>query len=166
MNEHAVFPAVLRRALDELGLTPYRLADKSKVSASTICKIFNYQKYGRRVTEAQALRLFVGLVLDELRGREMLDLLHVEDAVFFTKLDGSLEAKKLTRDQLAITAGVGAERLEEARSGGRPLREALKLRLLIEASCSPAEIRDANLFLQAGDFRILSGGSDDTRRAA
>jgi hypothetical protein len=74
--------------------------------------------------------------------------------------------KRLTRAQLAITAGVGAERLEEARSGGRPLREALKLRLLIEASCSPVEIRDANVFLQAGDFRILGGGSDDTRRAA
>jgi hypothetical protein len=118
------------------------------------------------VTEAQALRFFVGLALDDLRGQEMLDLLHVKDAMFFNRLDDLLGLKKVTRAQLAIMAGVGAERLEEARSGRRPLREALKLRLLIEARCSPVEIRDANVLLQAGDFRILSGGSEDARHAA
>jgi hypothetical protein len=166
MKEQPVFPAVLQRALDESGMKAYGLAANSKVSASTICKIFNYEKYKRRVTEAQVLRFFVGLVLDESRRREILDLLHVKDAVFFNKLDELLESRKMTCAQLAIVASVGAERLEEGRSGRRPLQEALKLRLLIEACCKPVEIRDANVLLQAGDFRILGGGSDDVRRVA
>lgn len=166
MNEEPVFPAVLQRALDESGMKAYRLALNSGVSASTICKIFNYEKYRRRVTEAQVLRMFVGLVLDEPRRREILDLLHVKDAVFFCKLDELLEPGRMTCAQLAILANVGAERLEAGRSGRRPLREALKLRLLIEARCKPVEIRDANVLLQASGSYILGGGSDDARRAA
>lgn len=166
MKEQPVFPAVLQRALDEFGMKAYRLAENSGVSASTICKLFNYEKYRRRVTEAQVLRFFVGLVLEVPRRREILDLLHVNDAVFFIKLDELLEPKRMTCAQLAILATIGEERVGEGRSGRRPLQEALKLRLLIEARCKPVEIRTANVLLQAGNFYILGGGSEDARRAA
>lgn len=166
MIKQTAFPTVLRRALAVSGMKQYRLALNSRVSDVTICKIFNYEKYGRRATEAQVLRMFVGLVRDECRRWEILDLVEATDAVFFRKLENLLEPKKMTCTQLALLANVGEERLEECRSGRRPLPEALKLRLLIEARCRPDEIDIANVLLQAAGFYIMRCGSEGGRRVA
>ena len=166
MMQQPAFPTVLSRALAVSGMKPYRLALNSRVSASTICKIFHYEKYKRRATEAQVLRMFVGLVRDERRRWGILDLVEATDEVFFKKLDELLEPEKMTCTQLALLANVGEERLEECRSGRRPLPEALKLRLLIESRCTPDEIDIANVLLQAAGFYIMRGGAERGRRVA
>jgi hypothetical protein len=166
MMEQPVFPSVLRCALEESGIKAYRLALNSRVSASVICKIFNYEKYKRRATEPQVLRMFVGLVRDERRRLEILDLVEVADEMLFRKIDELLEPKKMTCTQLALLTNVGEERLEECRSGRLPLPEALKLRLVIEARCRPEEIDIANVLLQAAGFYIMRGGSEGGRLVA
>lgn len=166
MTRQPTFPAVLRRALADSAIRPYRLALNCRLSASTICKILNYQKYRRRATEAQVLRMFVGLVRDERRRLEILDLVEVADEMLFRKLDELLEPKKMTCTQLALLTNVGEERLLECRAGRLPLFEALKFRLVIEARCRPDEIDVANLLLQAAGFYIMRGGSEEGRQVA
>lgn len=166
MMTEPAFPTVLRCALEESGIRAYRLALTGRLSASTICKILNYQKYKRRATEAQVLRMFVGLVRDERRRLEILDLVEVTDEMLFIRLDELLEPKKMTCTQLALLTNVGEERLEECRSGRLPLPEALKLRLVIEARCRPDEIDVANVLLQAAGFYIMRGGSEEGRQVA
>jgi hypothetical protein len=160
MTNQPTFPAVLRRALADSAIRPYRLALRCRLSATTICKILNYQKYKRRATEAQVLRMFVGLIRDDVRRLEILDLVEVTDEMLFRKLDDLLEPKKMTCTQLALLSNVGEERLEQCRAGRQRLSEALKLRLVIEARCRPDEIDVANVLLQAAGFYIMGGGSE------
>ncbi len=160
------FPGVLRRVLVAYGIRPYRLALNSRVSNVTICKIMNYGKYRICATEAQVLRMFVGVVCDEKRRWEILDLVEQNDTVFFAKLAKIVDPKTMTCERLAILANVGEKRLQEARAGRRPLSDALKLRLVIEARCASMEIDLANVLLQAGGFYIMRGGAEGKEAAA
>lgn len=163
--EGTPFPAVLRRALEERGMKPYRLAINSRVDAVTICKILNYVKYRRNANEAQVLRLFLGVICEESRRERVLDLVEQSDEDFFREMGQLADAAGMTIQGLAVRASVGEERVEQARSLTRPATDAIRLRLSVTVVCTADEIRIANVFLQAAGFYTTGGGATRRRSA-
>jgi len=163
--EGTPFPAVLRRALEERGMKPYRLALNSRVDAVTICKILKYAKYRRNANEAQVLQLFLGATCDEVRRERVLDLVEQCEADFFRETGRLADAAGMTIQDLAVRASVGEERVEQARSRTRPATDAIRLRLAVTVLCTPDEITIANVFLQAAGFYTMGGGATRRRSA-
>ncbi len=151
------FINILNAARARRGLTWYRLAHNSGIGEDTLCKLRDFAKYRRHLHEAQALRLVIGLRLDERLRRSLLDLIEEDETTFLARLGDAGRDAGVDVDAIADAANVGRERLREVRDGQQEMDEAMRLRLVVPPFVPPEELRIFNLFLQAGGFYTITG---------
>ncbi len=161
MNARTV-GTLLRRALAEAGVSQYWLAQRTRMSPVTVCRIVNDV---RGATEAQLLRLLCGLLCIGVEHARYLDLVYANAAQTAPLIAEVFASNKVNASVVARRTGVGRATIERFTRGEALPAPAKIWRLFVAAAFDGERLALVNELLETAGYYLI-GEVDDDRQTA